>query len=124
MTLLMIATGGALGSVARFLTVSGASRLLGASFYGTLFVNVIGSLLMGITFAVLMERGGLDNRWAPMVMTGFLGGFTTFSAFSLDAYLLLENGRMGAMLLYAIGSVVLSLISLLVGVMLARVFLS
>lgn len=124
MTLLMIATGGALGSVARFLTVSGASRLLGASFYGTLFVNVIGSLLMGITFAVLMERGGLDNRWAPMVMTGFLGGFTTFSAFSLDAYLLLENGRMGAMLLYAISSVVLSLISLLVGVMLARVFLS
>lgn len=124
MTLLMIATGGALGSVARFLTVSGASRLLGASFYGTLFVNVIGSLLMGITFAVLMERGGLDNRWAPMVMTGFLGGFTTFSAFSLDAYLLLENGRMGAMLLYAIGSVVLSLISLLAGVMLARVFLS
>jgi len=123
MTLMMIALGGALGSVARYLTVAGATRLLGAAFpYGTMIVNVVGSVLMGVAVAVLIDRidGGAPSRWAPFVMTGFLGGFTTFSAFSLDAYLLLENGRMGAMMAYAVVSVVLSLIGLAIGITCAR----
>ncbi len=125
MNLLMIALGGALGSVARFLTVSGATRLLGAGFpYGTMLVNVLGSVLMGVAVAVLIDRvdGGVPSRWAPFVMTGFLGGFTTFSAFSLDGYLLLENGRLGAMMTYAVASVVLSLIGLAIGVTIARMW--
>jgi len=68
MTLMMIALGGALGSVARYLTVTGATRLLGAAFpYGTMIVNVVGSVLMGVAVAVLIDRidGGAPSRWAP-----------------------------------------------------------
>ena len=125
MTLLMIALGGALGSVARYLTVEGAARLLGTGFpSGTMVVNVIGSFLMGVAVAILVDRMGQEpSRWVPLVTTGFLGGFTTFSAFSLDAYLLLEDGRAGAMLTYALASVILSLIGLAAGITLARVAL-
>jgi len=125
MNLLMIAIGGALGSVARFLTVNGANRLLGVGFpYGTMIVNILGSFLMGVAVAVLIDRldGDIPSRWAPFVMTGFLGGFTTFSAFSLDGYLLLENGRLGAMVTYAVVSVVLSLIGLAIGITCARMW--
>ncbi len=127
MNLLMIALGGALGSVARYVTVSSATRLLGAGFpFGTMIVNIVGSVLMGAAVALLLDRvgGGEPSRWVPFVMTGFLGGFTTFSAFSLDGYLLLENGRLGAMMAYAIVSVVLSLVGLAVGVTVARMVLS
>jgi len=125
MTVIMIAIGGALGSVARYLTVLGATRLMGAGFpYGTMIVNVLGSLLMGVAVALLLDKmdGSEPSRWVPFVMTGFLGGFTTFSAFSLDSYLLLENGRLGAMMTYAVVSVVLSLIGLAVGITLARMW--
>lgn len=125
MNLLMIALGGALGSVARFLTISGATRLFGAGFpFGTLIVNVVGSFFMGIAVAVLLDRvgGGVPSRWVPFVMSGFLGGFTTFSAFSLDSYLLLENGRMGAMVAYTVLSVIVSLVALAAGITAARMW--
>jgi len=125
MTILMIAVGGALGSVARFLSSQFAIRLMGSGFpYGTLFVNVFGSFLMGVAVAVLVDRiDGEPSRWAPMILTGFLGGFTTFSAFSLDAYLLLENGRIWTAATYAIVSVLASLFALALGITCARVLL-
>ena len=124
MTILLIALGGALGSVARYLTVTGAARLFGAGFpYGTMIANVLGSALMGLAVVLLIDRIGQDAvRWAPGVTVGFLGGYTTFSAFTLDAYLMLEAGRFGAVIGYVAGSVLLSLLGLAIGITLGRVF--
>ena len=88
-TLFQVALGGAIGASARYLTSLGAVRFLGAGFpWGTLAVNVIGSFLMGLLVVVLAQRD--DTRLAPFLLTGLLGGFTTFSAFSLDAMALYE----------------------------------
>lgn len=122
MTLLMIAIGGALGAMARFGMTTGAARFLGAGFpYGTMAANVLGSFLMGIVVAVLVDREGGAHWIAPLFTTGFLGGFTTFSAFSLDAYLLAESGRWSAFLAYGLVSVVASFIALALGITIARV---
>lgn len=116
-----VAAGGALGAVLRYLGVAWIARLTGAGFMGTLFVNVVGSFLMGILAVVLMERfPGSFARFAPFLMTGILGGFTTFSAFSLDALSLIERGRILTAAGYIGGSVVLSIVALFAGLALAR----
>ena len=122
MKLIMVAAGGALGASLRYLCVAWATRAFGTGFpAGTLIVNVVGSLLMGVLAVALMERfpGGW-GRYAPFVMTGVLGGFTTFSAFSLDALYLIERGRHAAAALYIGGSVALSIAALWAGLALAR----
>ena len=122
MILGLIALGGALGSVARYLTVEGAARLVGPGYpYGTMIANIIGSTLMGLAMVILIERfGGEGARWAPGVTVGFLGGYTTFSAFPLDTYLMFEAGRYGAVFTYVAGSFILSLLGLAIGVTIAR----
>jgi len=81
--LLQVALGGALGATARYLTGNAMARLLGKDFpWGTLTVNFLGSFLMGVVVVVLAHENG--NKFAPLLMTGMLGGFTTYSAFSLD----------------------------------------
>lgn len=121
MILLHVALGGAIGSVARYLITYGASRACLPGFpVGTLVVNVVGSFAMGILFILITREG----RLSPFVLTGILGGFTTFSAFSLDAFCLWERGQVGAAGLYVGLSVVLSLGALVAGVMLARGVLS
>lgn len=118
--LLYVAVGGAFGAVSRYALASGVARILGAGFpIGILIVNVVGSFLMGVALIWVMQRSG-DSRFAPLVMTGFLGGFTTFSAFSLDAYLLFEKGRLGAAVAYVGGSVGVSIVALVLGVSIAR----
>ena len=118
--ILQVAAGGALGAVLRYISFQGCVRLFGAGFpVGTLFVNIVGSFLMGIAFAWMMERGG-DARFAPLLMTGLLGGFTTFSAFSLDAVGLFEQGRVMAASGYILGSVVLAILALVLGIALMR----
>lgn len=120
-TMLQVALGGALGAVSRYLTGVAALRVFGASFpIGTLSVNILGSFLMGIAFVVLVARGGDASRLVPFIMTGFLGGFTTFSAFSLDAFALLEKGRTLAAVIYIGGSVGLSIFALILGVVVAK----
>ena len=118
-TLIQVALGGALGAVSRYLTGIAALRLTGHGFpWGTLTVNVVGSFLMGLLVVGLAHLGG--NRFLPFLMTGFLGGFTTFSAFSLDAVSLYEKGATGQAASYVLASVVLSLGALLLGLILAR----
>ena len=118
-TLLQVALGGAIGAVARYLTGLGAARLAGAAFpYGTLTVNVLGSLLMGVLAALMLQKAGA--KLSPFLMTGILGGFTTFSAFSLDAVSLWEKGATGAAVFYVLASVILSIGALVAGLAIAR----
>ena len=109
--LTQVAVGGALGSVLRFVTVS----LVGGP-VATFAVNVLGSLVMGVLAVTLASRAQLS----PLLMTGVLGGFTTFSAFSLDALKLYETGQPGPAALYVAGSVLLSLAAVALGAALTR----
>ena len=119
-TLITIALGGALGAVLRYLSVQAALRLMGPGFpWGTLFVNVAGSLIMGLAAAVILEKTG-GGRLYLFLMTGVLGGFTTFSAFSLDALYLMERGKLTASALYIGGSVILSIFALIAGLWAGR----
>lgn len=120
--LLQVALGGALGASLRFLSGAMILRAMGSGFpYGTIFVNVVGSFLMGLLAFYLLERmDGSFSRYAPFLMTGLLGGFTTFSAYSLDALYLLERGRYASASVYMGGSVVLAIGALFLGMTIAR----
>lgn len=111
MTLTQVAIGGAIGSVLRYLMVVG----IGAP-VATLVVNVLGSFVMGVLFITLATRTSLS----PLLMTGILGGFTTFSAFSLDAMQLWEAGQTLQAMLYVLASVILSLVAVALGAALTR----
>jgi CrcB protein len=118
-TLIQVAIGGAIGAIARYMTNIGLLRLIGPGFpWGTLTVNVAGSFLMGLAWVLLDVRGAM--RFAPLVMTGVLGGFTTFSAFSLDAVTMVERGQAGLGLIYVAASVAASIAALFAGVLIAR----
>jgi len=120
--LALVALGGAIGSGCRHLVNLGSLRLFGPNYpVGTLTVNVAGGLLMGLLagyFALRYSGGGQGLRL--FLATGILGGFTTFSAFSLDALTLWERGAMLQAGLYVLGSVFLSLIAAALGLMLSR----
>ncbi len=126
MTVFFVALGGAIGAALRFLSVGWVMRLAGPDFpYGTMLVNILGSLIMGIAAAVLLARAeDVGPNLHPFLLTGILGGFTTFSAFSLDAFRLLEQGRAIAAGGYVLGSVILSIGALIAGVILARSILT
>ncbi|MBV0913122.1 fluoride efflux transporter CrcB [Anianabacter salinae] len=119
LTLAKVALGGALGASARYLTGAAMVRLMGHGFpYGTMTVNIVGSFLMGVFVVAAAEKG--LTPLSPFVMTGILGGFTTFSAFSLDTVALIERGQTGAALLYVGLSVALSVGALVAGMTAAR----
>lgn len=118
-TLLQVALGGAIGASARYLTGVAVMRAVGPGFpWATLGVNILGSFLMGL-FVVAAAQRGLTG-WSPLVMTGVLGGFTTFSAFSLDAYALYERGLAGQAAAYVLASVLLALAGLAAGLAVGR----
>ena len=120
--LVLVALGGAIGAGCRHLVNLGMLRLFGPTFpVGTLTVNVVGGLLMGLAagyFALIYSGGGQHLRL--FLTTGLLGGFTTFSAFSLDALLLWERGDILPALAYVLISVLLSIVALAVGLYLMR----
>jgi len=121
MMVLAIAAGGALGAVLRYGVMVVAVRLFGVGFpAGTLSVNVIGSLLIGLAAGWLMTRGGEDMILRGFVITGCLGAFTTFSAFSLDVMGLLERQQLTSAAAYILASVILSLLAAFAGLMITR----
>ena len=119
-TLSLVALGGAIGAALRFLMGVGVLRLTGPSEFplAILTVNIIGSFLMGV-FVVAAAHRGLTH-FSPFVMTGLLGGFTTFSAFSLETVTLMERGNLGLAGLYIALSVGLSILGLMLGLACAR----
>jgi fluoride exporter len=120
--MLQIALGGALGATLRHLLGVQVSRLAGTGFpWATFAVNVAGSFVMGLVACLLMRRGGPGlHSLMPFAMTGLLGGFTTFSAFSLEMFLLIERGRPDLAAAYACASVGLGLAAFAAGFWLLR----
>ncbi|MGH6965831.1 MAG: fluoride efflux transporter CrcB [Phenylobacterium sp.] len=122
MNLLLVGLGGAFGAICRYLLGAQVGRSLGTAWpYGTLAANVIGGLLMGVLIGALAYRGGADQeKWRLLLGVGVLGGFTTFSAFSLETALMIERKTYFAAAGYSLISVVLSVSALFAGLLLIR----
>ncbi len=120
-SVLIVALGGAAGAASRHMVGMWAMRLMGTEFpWGTLAVNIVGSLVMGIFIELLALRFQGSNELRLLVATGFLGGFTTFSAFSLDVVTLWERGEAGLAAAYILASVIASIGALFLGLALVR----
>jgi CrcB protein len=116
-----IAAGGALGALLRFWVASGVAAWLGRGFpYGTLLVNVSGSLAIGALYVLLLERADVGAVWRLFLMTGLLGAFTTFSTFSLETLVLIEAGEHLKAVLNVLLSVFLCLAAAYAGILLGR----
>jgi CrcB protein len=121
MNYLLVFIGGGLGSSLRHTISVASARALGTAFpYHTFIINITGSIIMGLVAGYLAFKGGPSQHWRLFLMTGVLGGYTSFSAFSLDAALLYERGQIALALLYVLGSVVLSIAGLFAGLALVR----
>ena len=121
MNYLLVFLGGGLGSVLRHTVNVICPRFLGAHFpYHTFLINITGSTVMGLIAGYLAFKGDAAQSWRLFVMTGILGGYTTFSAFSLDTAVLYERGEIALAALYVLGSVVLSILGLFAGLALIR----
>ena len=118
---LLVFVGGGLGATLRHIVNVSCARCIGTAFpYGTFIINITGSTVMGLIAGYLAFKGEVSQPWRLFLMTGILGGYTTFSAFSLDTVLLYERGEMGLAALYVLGSVALSIAGLFAGLALVR----
>jgi len=124
-TYIYIALGGALGSLMRYLSMGYFSKIFGNQFpFSTLLVNVIGSLLIGIITGIGAHFVSFSPEIRALLVVGILGGFTTFSSFSLDIANLYSKGDYLFTIIYAVSSVVISLIAVFLGVAIVRLFAS
>ena len=123
MGFLVVFLGGGIGAALRHGVNITMARLVGTAFpYATLFENVSGSFVMGLLAAYFAFKGDATQTWRLFLTTGILGGYTTFSAFSLDTALLYERGELGLAALYVVASVALSIAGLFAGLGLVRHF--
>lgn len=120
--ILFIALGGALGALSRYWVSSLFSPLQSAIPLGTIVVNVLGSLVMGALFILIVEKAQLPASLRPLLMIGFLGAFTTFSTFSLETVALINEGHIMSAAIYILLSVILSVAGLAAGMALTRAF--
>lgn len=121
MNFLLVFVGAGIGGMVRHAVGVASLKWFGAGFpYGTMFVNVVGSLLMGLVAEYWALKSGLPQSARLFITTGFMGGFTTFSTFSLDTALLYERGQVWVAAGYAVASVVLSIAALFLGLAIIR----
>jgi CrcB protein len=122
MNLALVGAGGALGAMARYLAGQTFVRAFGPTqpYLATLIVNVTGGLLMGLLVGLLALKVDGGERWRLLVGVGVLGGYTTFSSFALEAAGMFERKAYGVMAAYVTGSVVLSVLALMLGLVVAR----
>ncbi len=117
---ILIAGGGAVGAMARYWVSGVLNNAEHPLPVGTLLVNVLGSFLMGVCFVLILERTKLSPEMRPLLMTGFMGAFTTFSTFSLEAVAMIQEGHIMSALIYISLSLVLCLLALSAGLWLTR----
>jgi CrcB protein len=119
---LLVFLGGGVGSLLRFQVGRWSTQAFGLNWpYGTFTVNIVGGLFMGLLAGFLAHRGGVDqDRWRVLLGVGVLGGFTTFSAFSLEVALMIERRVYGQAAAYVAASVLLAVAALFVGLLTAR----
>src|SRR4029077_7027224 len=123
MGLLIVFVGGGIWRALRHSFNLAFARVLGTAFpHATLFENVSGSVIMGVLVALFAFRSGIPHHWQLFLTTGILGGYTTFSTFSLDVAVLYERGEIGLAALYVLLSVALSIGGLFAGIALVRNF--
>ena len=121
MTYILVFLGGGIGATLRHILNVLCTRTLGTAFpYSTFLINISGSLAMGVIAGYLAFKGDASQNWRLFLMTGILGGYTTFSAYSLDTALLYERGELGLAALYVAGSVVLSIAGVFAGLAIVR----
>src|ERR1700757_2396929 len=121
MNYLLVFLGGGIGSTLRHIVNVISARVLGTAFpFHTFIINITGSIVMGLIAGYLAFKGQASQPWRLFLMTGILGGYTTFSAFSLDTALLYERGALGLAAAYVLGSVILSIAGLFAGLWLIR----
>ena len=121
-TYIVIAVGGAFGAISRFWITTNVDKLYPATYpWGTFIVNLIGCFFIGLLFVLFSEKLLLADNVRSLLVVGFLGAMTTFSTFSLDALVLIEQGQYGMAFSYLLGSVVVCLIATFVGINIARI---
>ena len=124
LNLFLVAFGGAFGSMARYLVTRYSALTFGTGFpWGTVIVNLVGSFLIGFLSAVILAKSANPDPWRLLIVTGFLGGFTTFSAFSLDVIDLMTRGAYGSALAYIALSVAPGIIATFLGLAFGRALL-
>jgi CrcB protein len=118
--ILIVALGGSLGSIVRYIGVKTIDNHFNSQFpAGTFSVNIIGSFIIGIVYAIVARKTGSDN-WALFIGTGFCGGFTTFSAFAFENISLINQRLAMTSVLYIVSSVALGLLAVVAGMALGR----
>lgn len=111
--LFLVGIGGGIGSMARFLSYQLVKS--NSSFLTTLVINIIGSLLIGVVFGISLKNSTFENNWKLFIATGICGGFTTFSAFSIENIQLIQEGKWNWSLLYISSSIILGISAALLG---------